>query len=587
MLLPLLCAIILVAYNKRYAQVKYIAFFGSVASLLLLPIVDTSVESFSWFSINGIVITITTVVSPLNYMLLLLVSIIAPLVFAYSFGFIDLPSEQRSFYIELLAFEAAMLTFAMAGDFILLFIAWEFLSLTSYLLIGFWHSRDRAIAAARKAITVVLIGDIALLAAIVIVQTTFGTLIFSSIIGELGTVPFPISAAALIIVAIVSKSAQFPLHEWLPDAMEGPTPVSAFLHSTTMVKAGVFVAIVLFPIFSAANMLGVLMLIGAITASIAVLNAMREHQIKRVLAYSTVQELGLMLFAVGSNALLAAVYFFFAQSFYKALLFFSSGVSMKANEAEKLEEISGIKENRAVYFSTLFGVLALAGFIPFDGFFANLGLGAAFSTNLIAYVFVSLVGMGTSFYIFRWLFMQEKSSVNARVALRYSSIPRSTTYGMLLLAAATLVAGYAFFIIPGAFSAIGYISGGAVLSISTFGVVAETLAVVVGAYLGFRFYKQTRKGVVQERGAGRRLADFAYTANITNYAYAHFASFAEALAEGVAYFDSELNNWFDWIGHLAILASDKSRRIAAGNISTYVAVFVAGVLLLVVVVFIL
>jgi NADH-quinone oxidoreductase subunit L len=580
MLLPILFAMLLAAFNKRHGQIKYIAFIGSIVSLLLLPAVETGTESFNWFSINGVTITVTTAVAPLNYMLLALVAVIAPLVFAYSFGFIDLPSEQKRFYIELLAFEAAMLTFAMAGDFILLFIAWEFLSMTSYLLIGFWNSRERAVAAARKAITVVLVGDIALLASIVVLQNAFGTLVFSSIIGELGTITFPLSAAALIIVAIMSKSAQFPLHEWLPDAMEGPTPVSAFLHSTTMVKSGVFVAIVLFPVFSAANMLGVLMAVGAITVCVALFNAMREHHIKRVLAYSTVQELGLMLFAIGGGALLAAIYFFFAQSFYKALLFFSSGVAMKANESDKLDDIGGIKQNRLIYASTAFGVLALAGFIPFDGFFANVGLGSAFSANIAVYVFLSLVGMGTSFYIFRWFFMQEKKSANARVTLGYASAPRSTTYVMALLAAATLIASAGFFLLPGALSSTSYISGGMALLVNNLDVVVETLMAVVGAYVGFRLYRQRRKYLAKEH-AGRGLLGLVYTFNFTNYAYSHMTSFVEVLAEGFAYFDAELNNWFDWIGHLAMLASGESRRIAAGNINTYVAVFVVGVLLLI------
>ena len=168
LLLPLLTAILVIIFDRNLRRAKYVAIAGSVASLALLPFIDAGTSSFAWFTAGGLQMSIVVSVAPLNYMLLLVVALIGVLVFLYSFEFMSLPTEWKRYYIEMLAFEASMLAFAMAGNFILFFIAWEFLSLTSYLLIGFWHSRDRAIAAARKTVTIILIGDVCLLASMVI-----------------------------------------------------------------------------------------------------------------------------------------------------------------------------------------------------------------------------------------------------------------------------------------------------------------------------------------------------------------------------------------------------------------------------------
>ncbi len=578
-LAPLLLAILAIALDKSYKNAKYIAIGGSLLSLALFPLVSSGTESVGWLSIGGVQFALTASVSALNYMLLALVLTIGPLILIYSSGFMDLPSEQRRYYIEMLAFEAAMLTFAMAGDFIVLFIAWEFLSLTSYLLIGFWYDRDKAAAAARKAITIVLIGDIALLAAMVMFQNNFGSLQFSTILAGASSGSLALIPVMLLFVAIMAKSAQFPLQEWLPDAMEGPTPVSAFLHSTTMVKAGVFVAIILFPLFSAAGILNFMLAIGAITVALGIFGATREKHVKRVLAYSTVQELGFMIVAVASGAVLAAVYFFFAQSFYKALLFFSSGSAMKATGKEDLEEISGMQQNRLIYITTLFGALALAGFIPFDGFFANIGIDYAFTTNLAAYALISFASLMTSFYIFRWLFMQSRKSSSARVALGYNSIPKSMSYSMVALAVATLGASAGFFVLPGFFANIG----GGSLTISAIDVGIETVLIGIGAYLSFAIYKQRKRNRLRSMQP-EVLFNAVYTATFINMSYRHFAEFVEAVADGVAYADSRLNSAFDWLGHFAVRLAEDMRVLASGSINAYAALFAIGVLFLVLVI---
>ncbi len=579
-LAPLIAAILIIALNKSYKNAKYVAIGASALSLALYPLAGSGVQSTTWFSIGKLSLTLTTSVMPLNALLLQIVLVIGILIMVYSAGFMDLPSEQRRYYTEMLAFEAAMLTFAMAGDFIVLFIAWSFLSLTSYMLIGFWYDREKAIAAARKAITIVFIGDIALLASIVMFQNIFGSLQFSTIISGIASggnaIVLP---AALLFVAVMAKSAQFPLQEWLADAMEGPTPVSAYLHSSTMVKAGVFVTFVLLPLFQAAGMLQAIVIIGAVTVAIAIFAATTENHIKRVLAYSTVEELGLMLIAVASNALLAAVYFFFTQSFYKALLFFSAGGSIKANGSEDLRDVAGLKNNRLLYITTLFGVLSLAGFIPFGGFFANVGLDSAFSTNLIAYALISIVSLTTSFYIFRWLFLQTKKSGGKRGELNHAAMPRSMTYSMAILAFGALASSVVFFT-SGLSQAVGGTSAG--MNLTLMHAVIETVLVTAGAVAGYAIYRQ-KKASRLKNVQPERLMHAVYTATIVNAAYTHIAGFVEAIAVAMEYLDIKLNSLFDWFGHVTIRAAGGARRFASGSINAYVALFAIGMLVLVIV----
>lgn len=569
LLLPLLAAMLAIALNKSHRTARYVALASSAFSLALYPFVSSSTTTLNWFSIGGANFNITVSIGQYTSILwlpILTVLVIGFLVFVFSSWFMDLPSEQRRYYVEMLAFEAAMLAFVMAENFIIFFIAWEFLSLSSYLLIGFWNSRERAIEAARKAITIVFIGDVALLAAIVILQAATGTLEFGSFVGTNATYQAPAVVTALLLVAIFTKSAQFPFHEWLPDAMEGPTPVSAYLHSSTMVKAGVFAAIVLFGVFTPQE-LNLMLIVGSITAVLSMLNAMREQHVKRVLAYSTIQELGLMMMAVGAGAIIAAVYFFIVQGFYKALLFFSTGISLKANDKESLNEMGGIRQNRIVYLTTLFGVLGLAGFVPFGGFFASIGISGSFVSNLGAYALISLISLGTSFYIFRWLTLQMKNPAGARVSLNYNSVPRRVILSIVVLAILSLP-----FLFP------LYLTGQ-----DLYDGILETLLVSAGAFAAYTVYRQkakrTAKKPLQAPGMDW---NFIYSANILNSTYRHFAAFVEALAEGFAYFEMKLNELFDLLGHLTIRVSGASRRFATGSINTYVGLFTLGVLILVV-----
>ncbi len=579
-LLPLVAAIVAIALYRRQSAARYIAIAGSAIGFALTLAVSYGSASVPWFSVGQYAIGISIAVTPLNYLLLFLVMLIGPLIMVYSAGYMDTLSEQRRYYIEMLSFQAAMALFAISGSFITMFIAWEFLSLTSYLLIGFWHARDSANRAARKALTIIFIGDLALLASIVIFWNIFGTLEFAQIIASAGAhVSIDLTAGILLLLlAIFTKSAQFPFHEWLIDAMEGPTPVSAYLHSSTMVKAGVFAAILLYPLFSSVGISHIILVFGIVTAVISTIAAAREYHVKKVIAYSTIQELSIMLVAVGGGAVIAAIYFFFAQSFYKALLFFGAGVEMKSTGKEYLNEVSGLRSNRLVYLSTLFGVVSLAGFIPFSGFFANEGIGSSMMSNLVVYAIISGISMLTSFYIFRWLSYGAKKGRGAYIDGNYAGQPKTMVYPMVLLAALTLVSSAFVVYVAGFLNYGGYLAYLALPSSVPAGLLDSVLFLVLisaGAALGYLTYYKNRIKV-----SAKRLDAVLYTNPIVNWGYKMIAAITYATAEGISAFDFYLNNGFDWIGRLTLRSGYVIRRASVGDINSYAAIFIIGILAL-------
>ncbi len=562
LIVPLIIALIAVlVLPQELSKVASIA--GSVAGLALLAFVSMGTYTLQWFSSSGFTFSIVTSISQINMLLLGMILSIAPLVLLYSFGFIDTPSQQRRFYVEMLAFETSMVLFAMSGSFITMFIAWEFLSLTSYLLIGFWNEKEQANAAARKAITMVFIGDIAIFAAIVIAAVAFNTLTFSGVISSIssnGVAAFAI--AVLLSIAVLTKSAQFPFQEWLTDAMEGPAPVSAFLHSTTMVKAGIFLVIVLLPIFAGTGIASIISVISLITVAIATMNALKEMHVKKIIAYSTIQELGLMLFAVSSGAVLAGVFLFFAQSFYKALLFFSAGSMMKATGEEDIRKIHGLRNRKVLYIATAAGVLSLVGFFPFSGFFASSALGSAFSANLFYYVVLNAFGLLTSFYMFRWLFFTSRKTGDAKVTVGYESLPRSMIIGAVVLGAATLLVSFTFLYYSSLFS----VPYQVLLQLNT-GTLDGIIVMAIALAGGVASYIAFRRGMVLKSKAVNSVL---YSKNFFNWLYLVTANFVLGIASGALLFESLLDNAFKYFAAAVYDSAQLVRKLSYGEINAYV-----------------
>jgi NADH-quinone oxidoreductase subunit L len=319
--------------------------------------------------------TVGVHVDPLSAAMAVLVTLVAGLVQLYSLGYLadEPPAGLGRYYLYQSLFAFAMLGLVFAPNFLQLFVFWELVGLCSYLLIGFWYERPAAARAAVKAFWVTKLGDVGFLVGIVLLWGATGTFDFDTLFATVagGVVPPHLALyMTLIYLGAVGKSAQFPLHVWLPDAMEGPTPVSALIHAATMVTAGVFLVARAYPLFQATP--GVLFLIayvGAFTAFLAATLALAQSDLKRILAYSTVSQLGYMMAALGAGALVAGVLHLLLHGFFKALLFLAAGAVIHAvhtNEMGAMGRLARTMPKTALVF--VVGTLALAGVPPFSGF---------------------------------------------------------------------------------------------------------------------------------------------------------------------------------------------------------------------------
>ncbi len=335
--------------------------------------------SVDWFTVGRNTFTLGIIVDELSVVMLGLVTFVALMVQVYSLGYMKDQEGSFSWYFAVHSlFAAAMLTLVLADNFLLMYIAWELVGACSYLLIGFWYHRRSAAEAAKKAFITTRIGDVGLLIGILLLFNETGTFDISTIIhvaenGGIGSGTLT-AAVLLIFLGAMGKSAQFPLHVWLPDAMEGPTPVSALIHAATMVVAGVFLVARVFPLFvmSDTAML-VVAVIGLLTALITAAMALVMTDLKRVLAYSTISHLGFMMLALGSFGFTAAIFHLVAHAFAKALLFLGAGsIAHGTGDKRDIREMGGLwKRMPVTSISFGIGLLALGGIPPLSGFFSK------------------------------------------------------------------------------------------------------------------------------------------------------------------------------------------------------------------------
>jgi NADH-quinone oxidoreductase subunit L len=586
-ILPLIvAAFFAVILRRRTKLVRYMSLVASIISLLIAVSLlwnTQSVQSFVWFSVGNFGIPISTTTGALNMTLLLIVAGITPLIFTYSIGYLKAPSEQGRYYFEMCIFAAAMMLFAISANFITLFIAWEMLGLTSYLLIGFWQHKPKAQVAARKAITTIIIGDTAMLIAILLIWVTYQTFEFTSLL-YVAITPQLYVAMLLIAVAAFTKSAQFPFTEWLADAMEGPTPVSAFLHSSTMVKAGVFLILVLAPIYAELNLLYIFIIFGVVSALIGATNALSEHHIKRILAYSTMEDLALMFIAIGFNALYAAMLLFVVQAFYKALLFMSAGSIMHAGDDEEdLFESFNSTKSKGLFFTMLIGTLSLAGVFPFSGFFGKVAVdsvAANFSSiqTIAVYIILSIIDLISSIYIFRWLFVpMRKASLDKAFTLNvnYRTLPKSMLIPAIILAV---------FVVLGAIIYVPLTSllvlSGPPVSISLFDTILETVIVLAGIGVAYVLYVQRKlDGFTEKHGL---LHGIFSSENSINSFYLYFVSFVDLVAKGIWQFDHYIDQILYYSGKGLVEIGNAARKLQNGQVNLYVAAFMLGLLALVI-----
>jgi NADH-quinone oxidoreductase subunit L len=335
-----------------------------------------AVQNFTWFTFGDQAVRIGCVLDPLTAAMLVMITLVGLCIFIFSKGYMAGDKDFSRFFAYLSFFSAAMLGVVIANSLLLLFVCWELVGLASYLLIGFWIHKPSAAAAAKKAFITTRIGDLGFFIGILWLYRSAGTLLFydngHGCLEAAGLLAIGSSAtfiALLIFSGAAGKSGQFPLHVWLPDAMEGPTPVSALIHAATMVAAGVFLVARVYPIFSLGAVDGVtpsltvVVWIGVVTALMASLIAIAQADIKRVLAYSTVSQLGLMMVSLGVGGVAAGIMHLLAHGFFKALLFLGSGSVIHASHHEQdIRKMGGLQKLMPVTFVTYaIGMMALSG----------------------------------------------------------------------------------------------------------------------------------------------------------------------------------------------------------------------------------
>jgi NADH-quinone oxidoreductase subunit L len=370
------------------------------------------VTLYHWIGAGDFQIEIAFFVDQLTAMLLLVVSSVGLLVHVYSIGYMNGDRGLWRFFAYLNLFMFSMLLLIFGDNFLMLYVGWEAVGLCSYLLIGYWYKKPSAAGAAKKAFVVNRVGDFGFGLGILAIWTALGTLQFTEVFETIGGLPeWQITLIALLLFAgAVGKSAQFPLHVWLPDAMEGPTPVSALIHAATMVNAGVYMVARANPIFAESPIaMWVVVSIGVFTALLAATIALTQNDIKKVLAYSTVSQLGYMFFALGIGAWVSAIFHLVAHGFFKGLLFMGSGSVIHGADGE--QDMRYMGELRVsmpwTYWTMVVGSLALAGIPIFAGFFSKDEiLGTAFNHGYYAYYVVGvIVAFMTAFYTFRMVYM--------------------------------------------------------------------------------------------------------------------------------------------------------------------------------------
>lgn len=387
-----------------------------------------------WLTINGVPINFGINVDNLSVMMLLVVTIVGTIIQVYSIGYMNNDPRYTRYFAYISLFMSSMLGLVIADNFLMLYIFWEGVGLCSYLLIAFWFERPAAARAGLKAFVVTRIGDTGFLLGIFILFLAGGTLYFSdlrNIVPAAGYEWMLPLAALLIFCGAIGKSAQFPLHVWLPDAMEGPTAVSALIHAATMVAAGVYLVARTYGLFIINSYcLEVVGVIGAISALMAASIATVNNDIKRVLAYSTISQLGLMMLGLGVGGYTAGTFHLMTHAFFKALLFLAAGSVIHSIHTQDIREMGALfPKMRITAITFIIGALALAGVPPFAGFWSKDEiLSRAFNSGHNILFYMALVtSFLTAFYMARLIFLvffgKARSDKNARESANIMTIP--------------------------------------------------------------------------------------------------------------------------------------------------------------------
>ncbi|MBF0565927.1 MAG: NADH-quinone oxidoreductase subunit L [Nitrospirae bacterium] len=480
-LLPLSAFVLNILFGKKITNIfgesfkigaHWISLLG-VASAFVLSIIAVkdvmdghvvNADLYTWITSGNLRVSIGFLIDQLTAVMLVVVTSVSLLVHVYSIGYMHGDKGYYRFFSFLSLFTFSMLMLVMANNFLQLYFGWEMVGLCSYFLIGFWYEKKSAASAAKKAFVVNRFGDFGFSLGVMLVFLTFGTLHYADvfqglpgIIGQKITVlgfrtDLVTVIALLLTCGAIGKSAQLPLHAWLPDAMEGPTPVSALIHAATMVTAGVFMIARTAPIFNASRTAMVcVMLIGGCTAFFAATIALVQNDIKRVIAYSTISQLGYMFMACGAGAYAFGIFHLYTHAFFKALLFLCAGSVMHAMQGElNIQKMGGLKKYMPVtYWTMLLASLSISGVPGLSGFFSKdeillktLASGLPFSG--VVWVLGMLTAFLTAFYSFRVIFLTFHGKFRGHGELTHHlhESPPSMAFPLMVLAVGAVAAGF-------------------------------------------------------------------------------------------------------------------------------------------------
>ena len=549
---------------------------------------DPYVMKALWAQIGDVKLTMGVLIDPLTAMMLVIVTLVSLLVYIYSVSYMEHDEGMGRFFAFISLFSASMLGLVVSVNFLQLYVFWEGVGLCSYLLIGFYYHKVSAREAAKKAFITTRIGDFGMLVGILLVQMTFGTMDFIEL--RMLVPPYVVLAGTgfltviglLLFMGAIGKSGQFPLHVWLLDAMEGPTPTSALIHAATMVAAGVYLVARAFFIFSESPfVMDFIAGLGAFTALFAAIIAVTQRKFKSVLAYSTISQLGYMMLAVGVGAFSASMFHLMTHAFFKAMLFLCAGAVMHAlHDETDITKMGGLWKKMPLTFAAMVvGVLAISGIPPFSGFFSKDEiLAAVMHASTTLYVIATFTSFLTAFYMARLLivaFLGESRSKHEA-----HEVDAFMRWPMIMLILLTLVSGlWGYF---GDFAV--WVNAGVPHHAAIDWTVAGTstaLALVAFAAAYQIYGRHSLRMAMRQRSFG-----FVYRVVYHKfYIDELYAYFRERFVYGTAlilkWVDEKI---FDGImyglGGYALATSDLLTESANGQAQRYVVVFYTGVLIL-------
>ena len=616
---PLLGAALNCFFGRRYSKavVGQVAIAAMLIAFIVAVIITgtflslddsrahVQVTLFEWIASGHYRAPVSFLIDGLSCTMMLVVTGVGLLIHIYSMGYMHDEDDYARYFTYLNLFVGAMLILVLADNYLLMFVGWEGVGLCSYLLIGFWYTRKSASDAGKKAFIVNRIGDfgfmLAVLLLFVTLQTTDMLQVEEALTHNQVSVGVMTAIALLLFVGAVGKSAQVPLYVWLPDAMEGPTPVSALIHAATMVTAGVYMiarSSVLFTMAPVAA--GLVACIGVLTALFAATMALTATDIKRVLAYSTVSQLGYMVFAAGIGAYMAAVFHLVTHAFFKALLFLGAGsVIHGLHDEQDMRKMGGLRTLMpTTHWTMLVATLAIAGIFPLAGFWSKDEILASAiksgGLNMLWWLIALVTAFMTSFYMFRLYYMtfHGEPRMSDEVRAHVHESPPSMRVPLILLAVLSIIGGFLgvppeggilHHVLEPVFHNALELSGGH----HQFGFIDVVLMVVslavalAGWLMAYRFYVQCpqlpeqwaeRWRVYYDLLVNKYYVDEGYTAAFIKPIYA----FSLVLWRWVD--DFVIDGMVNAVGKIVEFIGEGVRWLQTGNVRTYAVVLVAGTL---------